>query len=184
MALKDISAEDKVKIALDAIIGEVFGKSSSEVAQKYPGVSTRAVTALKNQALGAIQDTFSGNGQAPASAAVSDEEISAGINRLLGSNSSSFEESDDEDEEQDEVEVSQIVEAMMKYNDRAAKENKQRIYISRTIAQELAPHSVKEADEFFKANKKAIDDHNNKHNLKRNTNRALKGQKWQRWIEL
>jgi hypothetical protein len=183
MALKDISTEDKVKIALDAIIGEVFGKSSSEVAQKYPGVSTRAVTALKNQALGAIQDTFSSNGQSTASAAVTDEEISAGINRLLGS-SASFDESDDDDDADESIEVSQIVEAMMKYNDRAAKENKQRIYISRTIAQEFAPHSVKEADEYFKANKKAIDDHNNKHNLKRNTNRALKGQNWQRWIDV
>jgi hypothetical protein len=32
MALKDISLDDKVKIALDAIIGEVFGKGSADVA--------------------------------------------------------------------------------------------------------------------------------------------------------
>jgi hypothetical protein len=183
MALKDIAVDDKVKIALDAIIGEVFGKSSAEVAQKYPGVSTRAVTALKNQALNAIQDAFSGNGQAPAASAVTDEEISAGINRLLGS-TSAREEADDDDDSDESIEVGQIVEAMMKYNDRAAKENKQRIYISRTIAQEVAPHPIKEADDYFRAHKKAIDDHNLKHNLKRNSNRALKGQNWQDWLEL
>jgi hypothetical protein len=183
MALKDIAVDDKVKIALDAIIGEVFGKSSAEVAQKYPGVSTRAVTALKNQALNAIQDAFSGNGQSPAASGVTDEEISAGINRLLGGNPSR-EEADDDDDDDESIEVGQIVEAMMKYNDRAAKENKQRIYISRTIAQEVAPHSIKEADDYFRAHKKAIDDHNLKHNLKRNSNRALKGQNWQNWLEL
>jgi hypothetical protein len=73
---------------------------------------------------------------------------------------------------------------MMKYNDRAAKSNKQRIYISRTIAQEFAPHSAKEADEYFKENKKAIDAHNTKHDLKRHSNRDLKGQDWQSWIEV
>jgi ribosomal protein S13 len=183
MALKDISTEDKVKIALDAIIGEVFGKSSADIAQKYSNVSTRAVTALKNQALAAIQDAFSGNHQSPASAGVTDEDISAGISRLLGSGAV-HDDSDDDDEAEESFDVGQIVEALMKYNDRAAKENKQRIYISRTIAQEFAPHPVKEADEYFKAHKKAIDDHNLKHDLKRNSNRALKGQDWQSWIDL
>jgi trans-2-enoyl-CoA reductase len=74
--------------------------------------------------------------------------------------------------------------AMMKYNDRAAKSNEQRIYISRAIAQEFSSHSAKEADEYFKENKKAIDAHNSKHELRRNTNRALRGQDWQSWIEV
>jgi hypothetical protein len=92
---------------------------------------------------------------------------------------------DIEDENaEDSIAVEQIVTAMMKYNDRAAKSNKQRIYISRTIAQEFAPHSAKEADAYFKENKKAIDAHNNKHELRRNTNRALRGQDWQSWIEV
>jgi hypothetical protein len=182
MALKDISLDNKVKIALDAIIGEVFGRGSAEVAQKYPGVSTRAVTTLKNQALEAIRDSFSGASQAPASAVMSDEEISAGIDRLLGNSASVIEEADDESPESP-IQVAQIVSAIMKYNDRAAKEGTQRIYISRAIAQDVAHHSLKEIDEYFGAHKKAIDDHNAKHELKRNSNRVLKGQDWQSWIE-
>jgi hypothetical protein len=183
MALKDISLEDKVKIALDAIIGDVFGRGSAEVAQKYSGVSTRAVTALKNQALAAIRDSFAGGSQAPAATGMSDEELSAGLDRLLGSNPSAIEDGDD-DEEQPErtLELGEIVTAIMKYNDRAAKEGKQRIYISRAIAQDVAHHTLKEIDEYFGANKKAIDDHNLKHELKRNSNRALKGHDWQSWI--
>jgi hypothetical protein len=185
MALKDISLDDKVKIALDAIIGEVFGKGSAEIAQKYSGVSTRAVTTLKQQALDAIRDSFTGSTQAPVSTGISDKQISAGITRLLG-NSSAIEDTADGDDEQvgESIPVKQIVTAMMKYNDRAAKSNKQRIYISRTIAQEFAPHSAKEADEYFKENKKAIDAHNTKHDLKRHSNRDLKGQDWQSWIEV
>jgi hypothetical protein len=186
MALKDISIDDKMKIALDALIGEVFGKSSAEIAQKYSGISTRAVTALKQQALDAIRDSFTDSTQAPVSVGISDKQISAGITRLLGSSSAAERDTEDVDDEnaEDSIAVEQIVTAMMKYNDRAAKSNKQRIYISRTIAQEFAPHSAKEADEYFKENKKAIDAHNSKHELMRNSNRALRGQDWQSWIEV
>jgi ribosomal protein S13 len=183
MALKDISVDDKVKIALDAIIGEVLGKSSADIAQKYPGVSTRTVTMLKNQALEAIRDAFAGNNQAPD--AISEQEISAGIARLMGSRLSSEEEVENEDEQPEQsLEVGQIVAAIMKYNDRAAKDDQQRIYISRAIAQEFSPHSVQDADDYFKENKKAIDAHNAKHDLKRHSNRALKGLDWQSWIEV
>jgi hypothetical protein len=186
MVLKDISLDDKMKIALDALIGEVLGKSSAEIAQKYSGVSTRAVTALKQQALDAIRDSFVGSTQAPAPAGISDKQISAGITRLLGSSSVVERDTEDIDDEnaEDSIAVEQIVTAMMKYNDRAAKSNKPRIYISRTIAQEFAPHSAKEADEYFKENKKAIDAHNTKHDLKRHSNRDIKGQDWQSWIEV
>jgi cytochrome c551/c552 len=185
MALKDLSLDDKVKIALDAIIGEVLGRSSAEIAQKYSGVSTRAVTTLKQQALDAIRDSFAGSTPAPVSAEISDKQISAGIARLLGNGSAIAQDTKDDDaQDEDSISVEQIVTAMMKYNDRAAKSNKQRIYISRTIAQEFAPHSAKEADEYFKENKKAIDAHNAKHELMRNTNRALRGQNWQSWIEV
>jgi hypothetical protein len=189
MVLKDISLEDKVKIALDAIIGEVLGLESAEVAQKYAGVSTRAVTALKNQALEAIRDSFSGGSPDPA--AINDENISAGLDRLLGSSRSAVEEGGDHDSDDDQsnddqpdhtLQVGEIVSAIMKYNDRAAKEGKQRIYISRSIAQDVAHHSLKELDEYFGANKKAIDAHNTKHELQRFSNRVLKGQDWQSWI--
>jgi hypothetical protein len=187
MALKDISLDDKVKIALDAIIGEVFGKGSADIAQKYSGVSTRAVTALKQQALDAIRDSFAGSTQAPVSVGISDKQISAGITRLMGGSSAVVAqdtEEVDEEETEDSISIEQIVTAIMKYNDRAAKSNKPRIYISRTIAQEFAPHSAKEADAYFKENKKAIDAHNTKHDLKRHSNRDIKGQDWQSWIEV
>jgi hypothetical protein len=184
MALKDISLEIKVKIALDAIIGEVLGRGSAEVAQKYPGISTRAVTVLKNQALAAIRDSFSKDSQAPATATMSDEEMSARLDRLLGSSLSTGEEADDDEEAEQALQVKEIVAAVMKYNDRAAREGKQRIYISKAIAQELGHHPLKEIDEYFRGNRKAIDDHNTKHELKRNSNRVLKGQDWQSWIEL
>jgi hypothetical protein len=182
MALKDISLEDKVKIALDAIIGEVFGRGSAEVAQKYSGVSTRAVTALKNQALEAIRDSFAGGSQTSVATGMSDEELSAGLDRLLGGSPARTEDGDDEEQSEPTLEVGEIVTAIMKYNDRAAKEGKQRIYISRTIVQDVAHHSLKELDEYFGGNKKAIDAHNLKHELKRNSNRALKGHDWQSWI--
>jgi hypothetical protein len=55
---------------------------------------------------------------------------------------------------------------------------------SSSSLKEFAPYSAKEDDEYFKENKKAIDAHNNKHDLRRNTNRALRGQDWQSWIEV
>jgi ribosomal protein S13 len=182
MALKDISVDDKVKIALDAIIGEVLGKSGADIAQKYSGVSTRTVTILKNQALEAIRDAFAGNHQAPD--AISEQDISAGIARLMGSRLAIEEGTEENEQSERSLEVGQIVAAIMKYNDRAAKDDQQRIYISRAIAQELAPHPTQEADEYFKKNKKAIDAHNAKHDLKRHSNRALKGLDWQSWIEV
>jgi hypothetical protein len=100
MALKNISLDDKVKIALDAIIGEVFGKGSADIAQKYSGVSTRAVTALKQQALDAIRDSFAGSTQAPVSVGISDKQISAGITRLLGSSSTIAEDTENGGSEQ------------------------------------------------------------------------------------
>jgi hypothetical protein len=183
MALKDISTEDKVKIALDAIIGEVFGRSSADIAQKYPGVSTRAVTTLKNQALAAIRDSFAGVSQAPVAALMSDEELSAGLDRLLGS-TRTMEESEEEGEPpESDLQIGTIISAIMKYNDRAAKEDQPRIYISKAIVQDVANHSLKELDEYFSDQKKAISDHNAKHGLHRSTNRGLKGQDWQSWIE-
>jgi hypothetical protein len=182
MALKDISVDDKVKIALDGIIGEVLGKSSADIAQKYPGVSTRTVTMLKNQALEGIRDAFAGNHQAPD--AISEQDISVGIARLMGSRLTIEEETEEDEPSERSLEVGQIVTAIMKYNDRAAKDDQQRIYISRAIAQELSPHSVQEADDYFQENKKAIDAHNAKHDLKRHSNRVLKGLDWQSWIEV
>jgi hypothetical protein len=183
MALKDISLDDKVKIALDGIIGDVLGRGSAEVAQKYSGVSTRAVTALKSQALAAIRESFAGTSPAPAAAGMSEEELSAGLDRLLEGSLSIVEEADEDEEQLEQtLGLAEIVSAIMKYNDRAAKEGKQRIYISRAIAQDVANHTLKEIDEYVGANKKAIDDHNLKHELKRNSNQALKGHDWQSWV--
>jgi len=185
MALKDLSVEDKIKIAIDSIIGEVIGRTSTEIAQKYPGLSAKAVTTLKNQALEAIRSTFSGHSQAPTPVGISDDKISAGIERLLSSSSSArSEEAREEELQSDEIiPIDQVVEAIMEYNNGAAKENGQLIYISRAVVQEISPLSDKELDEYFKAHREQIDDHNSKHGLKRNSNRALKGLDWQDWLE-
>ncbi len=188
MALKDLSVDDKVKIAIDSIIGDIVGKSSTDIAQKYPGLSAKAVTTLKNQALDAIRSAFSGNVQAQSSSGISDAQISAGIDKLLGSTSSSpsrqVEVTEEEETDPEEIiPVDQVVDAMMAYNNKAAKENGQLIYISKTFAQAVSPLPDKEIEQYFKANKEAIDDHNSKHGLKRNSNRALNGLDWQDWLE-
>jgi hypothetical protein len=180
MGIKDISAEVKAKIALEAIIGEVLGRSSAEVAQRYPGISARAVTMLKNQALGAIRDVFSRENQAIAPTGISEAEISAGLDRLLGSSSVK----EEEEETERVLEVGEIVSAMMRYNDRAKKEGGQRIYISKAIVQEMGFHEIGEINEYFGEHKEEIDEHNQKHELKRNTNRAIKGKAWQSWLEV
>jgi ribosomal protein S13 len=179
VGLKDISAEVKVKIALEAIIGEVMGRSSAEIAQRYPDVSTRAVTQLKNQALGAIRSAFTEEQSGVAVAPLSEEEISAGLDRLLGSASAK-----DEAEPDSSLEVSAIVSAIMKYNDRAGKGETPRIYISKAIVQEFGHQDIGEINEYFVEHKGEIDKHNLKHDLKRTTNRAIKGQDWQSWLEI
>jgi ribosomal protein S13 len=179
VGLKDISAESKVKIALEAIIGEVMGRSSAEIAQRYPGVSTRAVTQLKNQALSAIREAFTDGQSASALAPITEEEISAGLDRLLGSARAK-----DEGEPDSSLEVSAIVTAIMKYNDRAGKGDSPRIYISKAIVQEFGQHEMREISEYFEEHKEEIDKHNQKHELKRTTNRVIKGQDWQSWLEI
>ena len=186
MALKDLSVDDKVKIAIDSIIGDIVGKTSTDIAQKYPGLSAKAVTTLKNQALDAIRSSFSGNIQTQIPSGISDEQISAAIDKLLGTASSPSRQIAVREEESDPDEiipVDQVVDAIMKYNDRAAKGGGQLIYISRTVVKEVSPLSDKEIDEYFKANRESIDDHNSKHELKRNSNRALKGLDWLDWLE-
>ena len=186
MALKDLSVDDKVKIAIDSIIGDIVGKTSTDIAQKYPGLSAKAVTTLKNQALDAIRSSFSGNIQTQIPSGISDEQISAAIDKLLGTASSPSRQIAVREEESDPDEiipVDQVVDAIMEYNDRVAKGGGQLIYISRTVVKEVSPLPDKEIDEYFKANRESIDDHNSKHELKRNSNRALKGLDWLDWLE-
>jgi ribosomal protein S13 len=181
MGIKDISGEEKVKIALEAIIGEVMGRSSSEIAQRYPGISARAVTVLKNQALGAIREVFSEARQLDAPTGISEAEISAGLDRLLGSapmREAALEEAEVVPP------VSAIVGAIVRYNDRARKEGKPQIYISKSIVQEFGQHEKGEISEYFEEHKEEIDKHNQKHELKRTTNRVIKGQDWQSWLEI
>jgi hypothetical protein len=90
----------------------------------------------------------------------------------------------EEESDPDEIiPVDQVVDAIMEYNDRVAKGGGQLIYISRTVVKEVSPLPDKEIDEYFKANRESIDDHNSKHELKRNSNRALKGLDWLDWLE-
>jgi ribosomal protein S13 len=181
MGLKDISSEEKVKVALEAIIGEVMGRSSSEIAQRYPRISARAVTVLKNQALGAIREVFSEDKQMSTPTGISEAEISAGLDRLLGS--APIRETATEETEGVPL-VGGIVSAIMKYNDRARKEELPRIYISKAIVQEFGQQEMGEISEYFEEHKGDIDKHNQKHELKRTTNRVIKGQDWQSWLEI
>ncbi|MBI4784581.1 MAG: hypothetical protein HY785_25190 [Oscillatoriophycideae cyanobacterium NC_groundwater_1537_Pr4_S-0.65um_50_18] len=191
MALKDLTPAEKSKIALGAIVGEVLGKSTSEVGAQF-GVSAKAVTTLRKQALDAIQQSFYGvQTQAP-STGLSDEEVSARLEKLLGNEKVSSVSSpasyraekfnDDELEDEEPISIDEIVSAIQEYNNTAG--SKKKIYISRAIVAEVSPHSTKELESYFSEHKAEIDAHIEKHGLKRSTNRALKGEDWISWLNL
>jgi hypothetical protein len=189
MALKDLSAAEKTKIALGAIVGEVLGKSTSEVGTQF-GISAKAVTALRKQALDAIRQSFHGVQVQAVSFGLSDEEVSARLEKLLGNervpsistSTSNGTDNGNEDEEDEElIPIDEIVSTIQKYNN-AAGSNGKKIYISRAIVAEVSPHPNKEMESYFSKHKTEIDAHNEKHGLKRNTNRALKGEDWMSWL--
>ena len=191
MPLKDLSPAEKSKIALSAIVGEVFGKSTSDVGAQF-GVSAKAVTTLRKQALDAIRQSFYGIQTQAASSGLSDEEVSSRLERLLGnekvssvspSASNTAENfNSDESEEEEPISIDEIVSAIQEYNNAAG--SKKKIYISRAIVAEVSPHSTKELESYFSEHKAEIDAHIEQHELKRSTNRALKGEDWISWLSL
>ena len=191
MALKDLSPAEKSKIALGAIVGEVLGKSTSDIGAQF-GISAKAVTTLRKQALDAIRQSFYGvQTQAP-SPGLSDEEVSARLEKLLGNEGGSLislpapskaeKVNEDESEDEEPISIDEIVSAIQEYNNVAG--SKKKIYISRAVVAEVSPHSTKELESYFSEHKAEIDAHIEKHGLKRNTNRALKGEDWISWLNL
>jgi hypothetical protein len=191
MALKDLSPAEKSKIALGAIVGEVLGKSTSEVGAQF-GISAKAVTTLRKQALDAIRQSFYGVQTQAASPRLSDEEVSARLERLLGNEGGSLislpdpskaeKINEDESEDEEPISIDEIVSAIQEYNNIAG--SKKKIYISRAVVAEVSPHSTKDLESYFSEHKSEIDAHNEKHGLKRNTNRGLKGENWISWLSL
>lgn len=191
MALKDLSPAEKSKIALGAIVGEVLGKSTSDIGAQF-GISAKAVTTLRKQALDAIRQSFYGvQIQAP-STGLSDEEVSARLEKLLGHEGASSVSSsapiraerinEDELEEEEPISIDEIVSAIQEYNNAAG--GKKKIYISRAVVSEVSPHSTKDLESYFSEHKAEIDAHIEKHGLKRSTNRALRGEDWISWLNL
>ncbi|MBW4661396.1 MAG: hypothetical protein KME15_22200 [Drouetiella hepatica Uher 2000/2452] len=191
MLLKDLSPAEKSKIALGAIVGEVLGKSTSDIGAQF-GISAKAVTTLRKQALDAIRQSFYGvQTQAP-STGLSDEEVSARLEKLLGNEGGSLisppapskaeKVNEDESEDEEPISIDEIVSAIQEYNNVAG--SKKKIYISRAVVAEVSPHSTKELESYFSEHKAEIDAHNEKHELKRNTNRGLKGENWISWLDL
>ncbi|MBI4738759.1 hypothetical protein HY772_04280 [Candidatus Woesearchaeota archaeon] len=191
MALKDLTPAEKSKIALGAIVGEVLGKSTSEVGAQF-GVSAKAVTTIRRQALDAIQQSFYGVQTQAVSSGLSDDEVSARLEKLLGHEkvssvsppASNKAEKLDKDEPEDEepISIDEIVSAIQEYNNTAG--SKKKIYISRAIVAEVFPHSTKELESYFSEHKAEIAAHIEKHGLKRSTNRALNGEDWMSWLNL
>jgi hypothetical protein len=197
MALKKLSPAEKVKIALSAIVGDVLGRSTKEVGAQF-GVSAKTVTEIRKQALSAIRQSFYGvQEQTSLPAGLSNEEISARLEKLLGKDGSSssspvaasspakpvsVDAVDDTGEEDGLIPIDEIVAAIQEYNNAAGTERK--IYISRAIVAEVSPHPTKEIESYFVENKAQIDAHNEKHELKRSTNRGLKGEDWISWLNL
>ncbi|HEY9627916.1 MAG TPA: hypothetical protein V6C84_11490 [Coleofasciculaceae cyanobacterium] len=188
MALKDLTPAEKSKIALGAIVGEVLGKSTSEVGAQF-GVSAKAVTTIRKQALDAIQQSFYGVQTQAVSSGLSDDEVSARLEKLLGNEKvssvslpASNKADKDELEDEEPISIDEIVSAIQEYNNTAG--SKKKIYISRAIVAEVFPHSTKELESYFSEHKAEIDAHIEKHGLKRSTNRALKGEDWMSWLNL
>jgi hypothetical protein len=54
----------------------------------------------------------------------------------------------------------------------------------KAIVQELGQHEMGEVNEYFEEHKGEIDKHHQKRELKRTTNRSIKGQDWRNWLEI
>jgi len=190
MALKDLSPKQKTTIALQAIVGDVLGKTSSDIGAQF-GVNKKTVTLLKNQAIEAVRIAFSEvqRTNTTTSSILSDEELSIRVDKLLGSgsvpalktkaNTAALLEDKEDDEEI--IPIDQIVSAIEVHNNGAGKDGK-KIFISRAIVTEISPHPVKELESYFAENKTRIEAHHKKHDLKRTSNRVLKGEDWISWL--
>ena len=173
----DLSPTEKVKVALDCLHRELLGdaNASKTVAQKYD-LSTRSVTALKNQALEILQKGF--NPSTPASStiatSINDQTLDQALNFLLNSPSNKdvqIEESESELEDGDGITIDQVFAAIVDYN-KSKKEPP--IYLSQGILQKISGQSVADVKLWFADHEQEINQHNTKHDLTPVTNRRIK----------
>ncbi|MCY7322763.1 MAG: hypothetical protein LH660_13415 [Phormidesmis sp. CAN_BIN36] len=173
----DLSSTEKVKVALDCLHRELLGdaNASKTVAQKYD-LSTRSVTALKNQALEILQKGFNPSTlTSPAIAAsVNDKTLDQALNFLLSSPETRdvpMEESESEQEDEDGITIEQVFAAIADYN-KSKKEPP--LYISQGILQKISGQSAAEVKLWFAEHEQEVNQHNSKYELTPITNRRIK----------
>lgn len=173
----DLSPTEKVKVALDCLHRELLGdaNASKTVAQKYD-LSTRSVTALKNQALEILQKGFDLPTPAASQIATSinDKTLDQALNLLLNSSPTRkvpVEEAESELEDEDGITIEQVFNAIADYN-KSKKEPP--LYISQGILQKISGQSVADVKLWFAEHEQEINQHNAKYELTPVTNRRLK----------
>ncbi|PSB20691.1 hypothetical protein C7B65_07280 [Phormidesmis priestleyi ULC007] len=173
----DLSATEKVKVALDCLHRELSGdaNASKTVAQKYD-LSTRSVTTLKNQALEILQKGF--NPSTPVSSAIAasinDKALDQALNLLLNTSTTRdvhTEEPESEREDADGITIDEVFAAIVDYN-KSKKEPP--LYISQGILQKISGQSVAEVKLWFAKHEQEVNQHNEKYELTPITNRRLK----------
>lgn len=173
----DLSATEKVKVALDCLHRELLGdpNASKTVAQKYD-LSTRAVTTLKHQALDLLQQGFSAAASAAATsaAAINDHTLDQALNALLSTASTSAGQPEVPASDRAEavgITLDQVFAAIVAYN-KLKKEPP--IYVSQGILQKLSAQSVAEVKLWFAQHESEVSGHNAKYDLTPITNRRIK----------
>lgn len=173
----DLSPTEKVKVALDCLHRELLGdaNASKTVALKYD-LSTRSVTALKNQALDILQKGF--NPSTPAAStigpSINDKTLDQALNLLLASPATrevQSEESELEREDEGSLTINQVFVAIVEYN-KSKKEPP--LYISQGILQKISGQSVAEVKLWFAEHEQEVNKHNAKYELTPITNRRIK----------
>ena len=173
----DLSPTQKVKVALDCLHRELLGdpNASKTVAQKYD-LSTRSVTALKNQALEILQKGF--NPATPAvstiAASINDKTLDQALNSLFSSPATREEPTEEPESELEDVygiEIDEVFAAIVEYN-KAKKEPP--VYISQGILQKISGQSVAEVKLWFADHEQAVNQHNTKYELTPITNRRIR----------
>jgi hypothetical protein len=168
MAKQDFASEEKAKIALEALFGELSGATSKDIGSRY-GISAQQVTRWKNQGLEGFRSSFQEE-KAKEEHSLDLDELSKKVDSLLGS--SAFEAFHAEEGEVPDID--EVIEAIFEWNDKA-KADQPKIYVSEGLVKKISGHSLTEVRTIFESMQKGIDAHNKKHGLDANTNKRLRG---------
>lgn len=174
---KDLSATEKVKVALDCLHRELLGDSSASktVAQKY-NLSTRGVTVIRNQALDILQKGFSPDvsPSSPTATGIDNQTLDRTLDALVGtppSEQPTTTTSAPKQEESKTLTIEAVFGAIVEYN-KAKKEPP--IYVSQGLVQKLSGHSSPQVSDWFANHESEITKHNAKYELTPVTNRRIK----------